>query len=181
MDELTINTIANERQRYVDFFIQAISAIRVDKDTFASELPIKINDQSIPEPFDIVRVDFIYKNENGENAINEIRLDDKLKYDKLNLRINDSEITIKPFCWNSCEVTVDNLNNERLKNWIWKWIKIDDEMNGQISEAIHSCSLPDQNKFTVDFGTSKESALLDLIDTLTITGTTELSIETSVV
>jgi hypothetical protein len=78
-------------------------------------------------------------------------------------------------------MTADNLDNEGLKNWIWKWIKIDDEMNGQISEAIHSCTFPDHNKFIVDFGTSKESALLDLIDTLTRTGTRELSIETSVV
>jgi hypothetical protein len=89
MDELTIERINNERQRYVDFFVKAINTLKGDKDTFASELPIKVNDQSIPEPFDIIRVDFIYKKENGKNAISEIRLDNNLKYDKLNFKVND--------------------------------------------------------------------------------------------
>jgi len=181
MDELTIERINNERQRYVDFFAKTIDTLKADKETFATELPIKVNDLSIPEPFDIIRVDFIYKNENGEHAMSEIRLSDNLKYDRLNVKIKGSEVSIRPFCWNSCEITGDYVDKEGLKNWVYKWIKIDNEMAGQVSEAIHSCTFPNHNKFNVDFGTSKGLALLDLIDTLTATGTKKLIIETSVV
>lgn len=184
MDSIN-NILDRERQRYVDFFVETINILKKGKDTFASELLVWTNEQSTPAPFDLIRLDFIYKNESNENKIIEIRLDKNLEYDKTKLERNNSVLTIKLFCWNSCEMTIDKLDKKQLEEWIRKWIEADEEINGQISEVIHSCTLPElidnKHKFTIDLGTAPYIALLELIDSLTKTGTREINIETIVV
>lgn len=170
-----------EQKRYTDFFSEGVEKLRQGKETYASELLLEINDETIGEPFNLVRVDFIYKSQNGEDSINELRLETNSSYNPVEIRTDNALIHIKPFCWNSCEIACDEFELNLLKYWIRQWLKIEEEFNG-ISNAIHSCSLPeeseDQFSFTIDFGTSPVEAFHDLINTLEQAGATQITIKT---
>ena len=184
MDIEIIEKIKLERQRYVDYFEDEINSLSKDKDSYAIELPIKTNDVTISAPFNIIRIDFITKDANNKNTISELRLDRLLDYPIKRLLYKNLQINFNPFCWNSCEFLVDKINIKNLKDWVNKWLKIDEEMpNEKISEAIHSCSEPemfeDKFSFVIDFGTAKETAFIDFIDFLNDTGSTEMIIQTT--
>ncbi|WP_299821619.1 hypothetical protein [uncultured Pontibacter sp.] len=170
-----------EQKRYSDFFSDGVEKLRQGKETYASELLLEINDETIGEPFNLVRVDFIYKSQNGEDSINELRLESNSSYKPVEIRTDNALIHIKPFCWNSCEIACNEFELELLKDWVRQWLKTEEEFNG-ISSAIHSCSLPEEKdgqfSFIVDFGTSPVEAFYDLINNLERAGATQITIET---
>lgn len=183
MDTEVIDRIKLERQRYVDYFEQGVTALCKDKDSFAIELPIQTKDETISAPFNIIRVDFITKAVNNEHSISDLRLDKLLDYPNKKIFYKSLQIRLNPFCWNSCEFQVDKIEIAHLRNWVIKWLKIDEDLiEGELSGAIHSCSEPEllegKFHFVIDFGTSKESAVIEFIDLLNDTGTTEICIQT---
>jgi len=185
MNDAAISILTTERQRYLDFFTQAISDLKKHRTTCASELLIQTDNPAIPEVFNLIRVDFIFKNTDNQDSISELRLDKNLSYQPSQLTINNSAVTIRPFCWNSAEITAANLAINELETWIIKWIKADDESEEEFSEAIHSCTFPESTdgitRFVVDFGTSPVESFISLADCLTNAGASELTIETTVV
>ncbi len=184
MNVEVLEIINMERQRYVDYFQEEVNALCKDKDSFAVELPIQTNDVTISAPFNIIRIDFITKDANNKNTISELRLDRLLDYPTKRFFYKNLQINFNPFCWNSCEFQVDKIKIENLKDWVNQWLKIDEEMpNEKISEAIHSCSEPemfeDKFSFVIDFGTAKQTALVDFINFLNDNGSTEIIIQTT--
>ena len=170
-----------EQKRYTDFFSIRVEKLKQWKETYASELLLEINDEFVEEPFNLIRVDFIYKNQNGEDSINELRLDSNSNYKPVEYIKSNTEVLVKPFCWNSCEIDCDNLELDSLKEWVRQWLKIEEEFDS-LSTAIHSCSIPEEKdgqfSFTIDFGTSPSEAFYDLINTLERAGVTKISIKT---
>ena len=170
-----------EQKRYTHFFGNAVGKLKQGKEIYASELLLEINDESVDEPFNLVRVDFIYKNENGEDSINELRLDSNSNYKPVEYIASNTEVLVKPFCWNSCEIVSDKIELDSLKEWVRQWLKIEEEFDS-FSTAIHSCSIPEEKdgqfSFTMDFGTSPAEAFFDLITTLERAGATQISIKT---
>jgi hypothetical protein len=170
-----------EQKRYTDYFGTGVDKLKQGKEIYASELLLEINDETVDEPFNLIRVDFIYKNQEGEDSMNELRLDTNSNYKPVEYIVGNTEVLIKPFCWNSCEIVCDKLELDSLKEWVRQWLKIEEEFDS-FSSAIHSCSLPEkkdgQFSFTVDFGTSPAEAFYDLINALEQAGTTQISIKT---
>ncbi|MBK0404777.1 hypothetical protein I5M27_17425 [Adhaeribacter sp. BT258] len=170
-----------EQKRYTDYFGNTLEKLKQGKETYASELLLEINDESVDEPFNLVRVDFIYKNQNGEDSINELRLDSNSNYKPVEYLAGNTEVQVEPFCWNSCEIVCDKLELDSLKEWVRKWLKIEEEFD-TFSTAIHSCSIPEEKdglfSFTIDFGTSNSEAYFDLINTLKRACATQISIKT---
>ena len=184
MNTKLLETINVERQRYVDFFVEEIALLKKGEDTFATELPIQTNDETIPYPFNIVRVDFITKDENDEHSISDLRLDKNLNYRTLELNFDNLKLFVNPFCWNSCEVQVDKIDIAVLKDWLNKWLKIDDEIGDEeLSIAVHSCTEPEINgdglAFIIDFGTATEIALTEFLEVLKDSGTRKITIQTT--
>ncbi|HEX6847608.1 MAG TPA: hypothetical protein VF144_11560 [Chitinophagaceae bacterium] len=184
MNTELLEAINVERQRYVDFFIEEIALLRQGKDTFATELPIQTNDETQSYPFNIIRVDFITKDENNEHSISELRLDKNLNYKTLEFNFDNLKLFVNPFCWNSCEFQVDKIDIDALRDWLNKWLKMDNEnADKKLSIAVHSCTKPEINgdklSFVIDLGTATENALTEFIEILNDSGTTEVIIQTT--
>jgi hypothetical protein len=184
MNSKLLDTINVERQRYVDFFVKEIATLKQNKNRFATELPIQTNDETIPYPFNIVRVDFITKNENDEHSISELRLDKNLNYTTLELNFENLRLYVNPFCWNSCECRVDKIDIAVLSEWLKKWLKIEDEIaDEELSIAVHSCTDPDINgdgaTFIIDFGTATEIAMTEFLEVINDSGTRKVTIQTT--
>jgi hypothetical protein len=172
-----------ERERYFNFFVQTIDSLKNAELHWATELLVQPTNDNLIEPFNLVRLDFISKSESGEHSIKDIRLDKNLDYNKLEFTIEDLKVTLNPFCWNSCEFTVDRIEMDKLKQWVAKWLKIDQEVDNKPSNAIHSCSLPQTNgnmtTFTIDFGTTSPNTFADFLNLIAHSGGTTVSIETT--
>jgi hypothetical protein len=184
MDTELVNKILLERRRYIDYFEKTVQSLKKDTEKYAIELPIQTDADEHGAPFNIIRVDFITKNDKDEYAASELRLDSLLNYPTTTLSYKDTQIDISPFCWNSCEFLIDKVEINDLKKWIIKWQKIEDETNNEtIANAIHSCTEPktEGNKlfFIIDFGTASEMALIDFLEVLNNSGTTAIKIQTS--
>jgi hypothetical protein len=184
MNKELIEIIGIERQRYVDYFEETVNTLKLDKTDFAIELPIQTNDETISAPFNIIRVDFITKNPNGEYSISDLRLDRLLDFSNKRFSFDKLQIDVKPFCWNNCQCLTDNIDVFSLKKWIVKWQKVEEDLiDEQLSQAIHSCTEPERDgnmfAFMIDFGTAPEKAWTDFLEVLNDTGTTELKIQTT--
>lgn len=83
MDSLLQNLLLKEHLRYLDFFSETIASLKNGKSTFATELLLESNDKTLLEPFNLFRVDFISKKEDGEYSISDIRMSENLSYDVL--------------------------------------------------------------------------------------------------
>jgi hypothetical protein len=184
MNSDLLNIASLERQRYVDFFIDEIDLLKNGKDICATELPIEVSDETISYPFNTVYLDFIYKDENNEDHISELRLDNNLDYDMCCFYLGKMKVELFPFCWNSCEFTVEQIEVSALANWVIKWLKVDEELPDiELAEAIHSCSQPDlvdkNYSFTIDFGSAPAACFIDFLQFLRDSRTEYVRVETS--
>ena len=184
MNTKLLETINVERKRYIDFFVEGVALLKQDKDTFTTELPIQTNDETKSYPFNIIRVDFITKDENSKYSISELRLDKNLNYKKLELNFGNLKLIVNPFCWNSCEFQVDTIDISALTGWLTEWLKMDNEnLDEELSTAVHSCTEPeikgDSLSFVIDFGTATETALIEFIGILNDSGTSKVTIQTT--
>lgn len=174
--------ITAERQRYYDIFIEMIETLKEGKSTFATELAIQSDDEEIPAPFNIMRVDFFYKNENQEDSMSEIRPNENPDFEPLEFQLGDLLVNMNPFCWNSCEITAESIDMDALAQWLIKWLRIDEEEEDQLAEAVHSCSYPQETEngytFTIDFGTAPIDAFIDLLQLLIDSDCKEITFET---
>ena len=184
MNSELLNIIAFERNRYVDFFVKEAISLKKGKDISATELQIQINDKTIPYPFNVIYLDFIYKDKENNDHISELRLDKNLDYKRGEFRLENLKIELNPFCWNSCEFKVDTIEVSALSSWVIKWLKIDVEIPDiDLAEVIHSCSVPslidNEYSFTIDFGSAPESCFIDFLQFLCDNNTKEVFIETT--
>jgi len=167
-----IDTFEKERNRYIDFFKRGIEYLKTDKSQFAVELLIESNDTALTHPFNLLRLDFIYKDELNIDRINSLQLDTKLTYEKVIANKKNSKITINPFLWGNCTITFEKIIENNLILWIEKWIDVQDSRYTEYSNSIHNCSLNKNanglNELTVDFGTAPVESMIELIDLLTI-------------
>jgi len=184
MNSELLNIAALERQRYVDFFIHETNFLKKGKDTCATELQIQIDDETVSYPFNIIYLDFIYKDKKNKDHISELRLDKNLDYKYGDFYLDNLKIQLNPFCWNSCEFTVDKIEVSALANWVIKWLKIDEEIPDiDLVEVIHSCSEPalvdNKYSFTIDFGSAPETCFIEFLQFLCDNNVEEVFIETS--
>jgi hypothetical protein len=184
MNSELLNIIGQERQRYVDFFIHETDSLKKGKDICATELQIQTNDESISYPFNIIYLDFIYKDKKQKDHILELRLDKNLSYKSYDFYLDSLKVELGPFCWNSCEFTVDKIKVSALGDWVVKWLKIDEEIPDiDLAEAIHSCSEPilvdNKYSFTIDFGSAPETCFIEFLQFLCDNNVEKVSIKTS--
>jgi len=163
-----IDTIKLERSRYLDFFHQGIDHLKRDKIQFEIELLIETGGDELQRPFNLLRVDFIFKDSENIDRINALQLDSHLDYKAIKKTINNTEIDINPFCWDNCKIIADKIDLSKLTLWIEKWIDIDGSRQTDFSNSIHNCSIVqktnEKDEIIIDFGTAPIDALLDLID-----------------
>lgn len=166
-----IDTIKTERNRYLDFFRKGIDYLKKDKTQFAVELLIETGDKELKRPFNLLRVDFIFKDDEKVDKINALQLNSLLDYKTNKNTINNSEIEVNPFCWDNCKIIADKIDMNKLTAWIEKWIDIEESRQTEYSNSIHNCSmiqkLDETEEITVDFGTAPVDALLELIEFMT--------------
>jgi hypothetical protein len=182
MSTTLIELISTERQRYYDIFSELSQAEKEGKSEFATELGLQMDIEEIPEPFNTYRADCVWIDENGEYALSEIRPEANPDYEPLEFRLDSLTITTNPFCWNSCEITVDNIEIEELGQWLIKWLRIDEEEEDVLADAVHSCSYPEQTdngfRFIIDFGTAPPDAFTELLQVLIDSAATTATFET---
>lgn len=184
MNSELLNIAALERQRYVDFFIHETNFLRKGKDTCATELQIQTNDETVAYPFNVIYLDFIYKDKKNKDHISELRLNKNLDYNSCEFYLDNLKVKLDPFCWNSCEFKVDKIEVTALANWVIKWLRIDEEIPDiDLAKAIHSCSEPSlvENKysFTIDFGSAPETCFIEFLQFLSDNNVHEVTIQTS--
>jgi hypothetical protein len=184
MNSELLSIASLERQRYVDFFLHGINSLRKGNATCATELQIQTNDESVSYPFNIIYLDFIYKDEKSKDHISELRLDKNLDYKSREFYLAKLKVELNPFCWNSCEFTVDKIDVSALTNWVIKWLRINEEIpDKDLAEAIHSCSEPflidKRYSFTIDFGSAPETCFIEFLQFLSDNNVEEVSIRTS--
>ncbi len=150
-----------------------------------------LNNEEPNELFRFYRLDYLKKDDNGENKIIEFNTEGYLSHEPLEFKIGDSRIEINPFVWNNCEIFIDNDLNDRdeFYEWIKKWIAIDDEYtqdeNG-FSGLIHNVTSPaaDNGWITtaIDLGTAPVEALTELLEVFLNDGAVnEVKITSSVI
>ncbi|MCW0481792.1 hypothetical protein [Gaoshiqia sediminis] len=166
-----IDTIKTERNRYLDFFRKGIDYLKKDKTQFAVELLIETGEEELKHPFNLIRVDFIFKDDEKVNRINALQLDSILDYETIKNIISNSKIEVNPFCWDNCKIITDKIDINKLIPWIEKWIDIEESRQTEYSNSIHNCSMIQKSdgieEITVDFGTAPIDAFLELIEFLT--------------
>ncbi len=184
MNSNLLNIANVERQRYVDFFVEETNSLKNGKDICAKELLIEVSDETISYPFNTVYLDFISKDKNNKEYILELRLENNLHYDMRCFYLDKMKVEVLPFCWNSCEFTVDKIEVPSLANWVIKWLKIDQELpNDELAEAIHSCSEPvivdKKYSFAIDFGSAPATCFIDFLLFLRDSKTKHVRVETT--
>lgn len=166
-----IDTIRLERSRYLDFFYKGIDHLKKGKIQFAVELLIETGGEELERPFNLLRVDFIFKDRENVDRISALQLDSYLDYESIKKTINNTQIDINPFCWDNCKVIAGKIDKNKLTSWIEKWIDIEELRPTDYSNSIHNCSMiqkaNDTEEITVDFGTAPIDALFELIEFLT--------------
>ncbi len=165
-----IETIEIERNRYLDFFKHDIEEFKKDKNRYGVELLIETNGEDLKHPFNLIRVDFIYKDEKNVDRIISLELDSYQHYEVITKTINNARIEIFPFCWNNCRFITDKIEASILIPWVEKWIDIEDSRYSDYSNSIHNCSMVEKSdnadEITVDFGTAPIDSMTELINLL---------------
>ena len=166
-----IEIFEKERNRYIDFFKNGIEYLKTSKSQYAVELLIESNDASLCHPFNLTRLDFIFKDESNIDRINSLQLDTKLLYESATTTMNTSQVQVCPFLWDNCRFTLEKVSENLLIPWIEKWIDVQDSRYSEFSNSIHNCSIIKNAdglfELIVDFGTAPIEAITELIDLLT--------------
>lgn len=124
----TIKTASNDRDNWnwkksiSDFFKYDIEGLKKDKNQNVVELLIETNGEDLIHPFNLVRLDFIYKDGKNEDKIISLELDLYQYYETITRTINNTKIEIFPFCWNNCKFITG-------KNWGEYFNPMDREMD----------------------------------------------------
>jgi hypothetical protein len=165
-------TINNERNRYLEFFKREIEQLKKVKNQFAIELLIESNSDTLIGPYKLIRLDFIYKDEQNADRILSLQLDSIQEYQPIIETIKNTSFEIFPFCWDNCEILTERIDNNKLIPWIEKWIDLEDSRYTDFSNSIHNCTMiqniEGKDKVVIDFGTAPIESFTDLMELLII-------------
>ena len=182
LDEL----LTKERNQYLATYQLGIEQNKKPK--FAVEIMIQITaeqNKNLPELYKINRYDLININAEGKYDLTEFNLekDSVLKFDEQIYEVNGMKVTINPFVWNGCEMSLDRKPNITFDNWAKKWIDLDDNKtvsSDGFQNVIHSVTFPEQEngKWTtsIDFGSSPIQAFEELLTILSGQGIKKIEV-----
>ena len=133
--------IAAQRQRYVDFFVEAKARVSAGSDV-VGELLISINEESIPYPYRYFRADLVSKNEEGGTLVTEVGIDIDPAFEGRGYNFGTFQVEVHPFAWCRVQIAFDRppQDKARIEDWITRWLDLDDQRAGEqgTSGAIHS-------------------------------------------
>lgn len=183
MNPELLRIAAIERQRYLEFFIQETNLLKAGKHTCATELQVELSN-AIAYPYNIIFLDFIYKDEKDDDQITELRLDEILDYPPEVFKLDNLTLTVTPFCWNSCELITNAPDISFLPDWLEKWLKIGEDIpDTELAGVLHSCSEPKNINgnflLIIDFGSAPEECFAELMQLLADYGATETRVATT--
>lgn len=139
----------------------------------------------LPEVYQINRYDMVTRDADGQLSLTEFNIDKDsvLKYPTQVYDIKGMKLTVDPFVWNGCEITIDKKPPLALEAWAKKWINIDDNKQPDtegFQHVIHSITFPEEKNgswtFAVDFGSSAPEAFKELMTILSDLGIKETSV-----
>jgi hypothetical protein len=167
-----IETVNIERNRYIEFFKKGIEQLKKDKNQYAIELLIESNSDTLKLPFKLIRLDFIYKDEQNADRLLSLQLDSIQDYQPIIETIKNTSFEIFPFCWDNCKIITEKIDTSKLIPWIETWIDIESSRYTDFSNSIHNCTMiqniEGKDEIVVDFGTAPIESFTDLMELLII-------------
>lgn len=171
--------ISAERQRYVNFYIEAKATLSANSEDVVGELLVSINNDEIPYPYRYVRADLVSKGENGLPALSEVRIDVDPAFEARGYNFGAFQVEVHPFIWSSVQVVFDKppRSVQQIEGWITRWLDVEGDgatSHDGLSGAVHSFSQIETNGqwwfLTGDFGTAPADALVEFIELLAAQG-----------
>lgn len=172
--------IAAERQRYVDFYIEAKCRFATTERDVVGELLVSVNNEAIPYPHRYIRVDIMYRHGEDETArLCQVVLEPNENFQPTGFKFGEFQVDIYPFSWESIQVAFDKAPKDvkQIESWITYWLDVEDkriDSQADLSGAIHSFTRIETNGewwfLTGDFGTAPVDALIELIELLASQG-----------
>jgi len=177
---------AKERDRYVDFFIDARTEVSTESKNTVGELLISINNEKIPYPYRYLRVDLMSSTSDGVPKPFEVKIDPDPAFEPKGFDFGQFTVEVYPFTWSSIQILVNQpiKNMRQLEGWITRWLDVEDKNPSNhrgISQAIHSFSPVDHQGewwyLTGDFGTAPVDALIEFVELMASQGATRIVIK----
>nr|WP_063573474.1 hypothetical protein [Luteibacter rhizovicinus] len=171
--------IGAERERYVTSYIEAKARLSASHEDIVGELLISINNDAIPYPYRYVRADLVSKDENGQPALSEVRIDVDPAFEARGYDFGAFQVEVYPFTWSSVQVVFDKepRSLQQIEGWITRWLDVEDRRASSddgLSCAVHSFTQIETNGhwwfLTGDFGTAPADALIEFVDLLASQG-----------
>ncbi|MEV8520938.1 hypothetical protein ABZR86_14170 [Dyella marensis] len=180
------DVISAERQRYVNFYVEAKAGLSASREDVVGELLISINNDQIPYPYRYVRADFVSKGDNGQPQVSEVRIDADPAFEARGYNFGAFQVEVRPFTWSSVQVVFDKppQNLQQIEGWITRWLDVEDcgamSQDG-LSGAVHSFSQIESNGrlwfLTGDFGTAPADALIQFIELIASQGMSRIALK----
>lgn len=183
--------LLQERERYVSFLKQGFEVAKAKYQSPTTELLIQYNDEnvkSLHEVFQLFRCDLIYKDDEGEIKILEYNLDSLLHYPDEDFMMGQMKISISPFVWHGCEITINKsiIDWNEFYAWATRWLDVSEILKSDeedILGVIHNVTTPLQVEnnweISIDLGTAPIYAIKELFMLFESQGISELSIDSN--
>ena len=175
-----------ERQRYVEFFVEAKTKLTGEQPDAVGELLISINNEALPYPYRYLRADIASKGKNGQPELGEVRIDIDPTFEARGYNFGAFKVEVYPFTWSSVQIVFDKAPQDlqQIEEWITRWLDVGDSgarAHQGLSGAIHSFSQMGSNGqwwfMTADFGTAPTHALIEFIQMLASLGMSHIVIK----
>lgn len=143
--------------------------------TAAEELIEHVTNQSLPSAFQLHRVDMV-SNSHNYTDYTEFQSKNTVFFRPRVIKVNKvTELKIEPFLWHEVDIECSNvdLRSRLIQNWVFRWINeqgIKEDCPFALKGCVHGIMIPptkaEVNRFSVDLGSAKETALIELLHIL---------------
>ncbi|MBC7864416.1 MAG: hypothetical protein IAF38_15690 [Bacteroidia bacterium] len=183
MDEL----LTAQREKYVVVLHEALKKAQLANPNTHTEAMLAMTGgdfENLPYTFQKYVVDILRIKPDGSYGVEEINLDSQLDNHTHFFDRGLMKISISPFYWNGCLITLDRAPNdwEVYYSWIEKWfdhLQTAKSKEG-LSGLIHNSTFPQKVEanweFSLDLGSSSIDALNELFDLMSGQGILNLKI-----
>ncbi len=174
--------LSKHREAYIKFFKRQKSNCEG-----VSEALLEMKNDEQEEIYCLYRFDCLGRNEDDSFKIIEFNNDTYLNHQQIEFEYKGLKIELNPFFWNGCEIQFKDKGYkfDTYIEWAKKWIDIEDKNENntdiELAELIHNVQPPVLEKevytLSIDFGTSKVEAFLELFKILKGIGVNRIKID----
>lgn len=173
----TLNTLFQKVR--VNYLIELKKEIekynRAFESTDVEKLIEKPSNKSIPSAYKLHRVDMV-SNSKNHTDFSEFQTKNAIYFKPREVKLlNNTRLRVEPFLWEQVDIECSGVDysDKTLVRWLYKWMTekgTQEVCPFKLKGCVHGATITQNqsqvSRFTVDMGSAKEQALLELIHAL---------------